>query len=397
MGDRKRNHYLQTGEERKIMQIGIDANEANQRNRVGVGQFAYNVIFQLEKIDKENSYLIYLKEQPLPDLPKEREGWKYLVFGPSKLWTQVALPIKLFTQREEPNVFYSPSHYAPRFSSCPTVISIMDLWHHRHPEQFTKKDLYQLTKWEGYSLKKASHIITISEFSKREILDIYKVPEEKITVAYPGFDRFVLKEKEKRIGEIRERWKIGGDYLLYLGTLQPKKNLVRLVQSLNILISRYPSITLVIAGKKGWLYEEIFSEVKKLGLEEKVVFTGFVSEEEKPHLLKEAKVFLFPSLYEGFGIPVLEAMSMGVPVVTSKEGSLPEVGGEAAIYCDPYNVESIAEAVREVLNLNENARNEIIRKGLEQVKKFSWERCAKTVLEALEGTKKREKNVNKGC
>ncbi|HUV47103.1 MAG TPA: glycosyltransferase, partial [Candidatus Bathyarchaeia archaeon] len=168
------------------MLIGVDANEANQKNRVGVGQFAFNVIRQLEKIDKRNFYLLYLKEPALPDLPKEREGWRYRVFGPSKLWTQVALPLKLFTQREKLSVFYSPSHYAPRLSPFPTVISIMDLWHHRHPEQFAKKDLYQLRKWESYSVKRASRIVTISEFSKSEIVKIYQYPPEKIMVAYPG-------------------------------------------------------------------------------------------------------------------------------------------------------------------------------------------------------------------
>ena len=123
------------------MIIGIDGNEANQKNLVGIGQFAFNVISQLEKLDKENSYFIYLKDRPLPELPLERSGWKYLVFGPSKLWTQIALPFKLFTQKEKIDIFYSPSHYAPRFSPVPTIISIMDLWRHRHPEQFNKKDL----------------------------------------------------------------------------------------------------------------------------------------------------------------------------------------------------------------------------------------------------------------
>ena len=232
------------------MNIGIDGNEANQENRVGVGQFAYNVINQLEKIDKDNSYIIYLKSKPLADLPKERVGWKYIVFGPSKLWTQIALPFKLFTQKEKINIFYSPSHYAPRFSPVPTVISIMDLWHHRHPEQFNKKDLYQLTKWEKYSVKKAIHIITISEFSKREIIKFYGLSEKKITVAYPGFERFNLKDNEGVIKEIRERWKIEGDYLLYLGTLQPKKNLVRLIEAFNIQNTKYRILIWLLPEKK---------------------------------------------------------------------------------------------------------------------------------------------------
>ena len=154
------------------MIIGIDGNEANTENRVGIGQFAFNVLFNIEKIDKDNHFLIYLKDNPCSDFPQEREGWKYIVFGPKKYWTQFALPLKLLTQKEKLNVFFSPSHYAPRFSLFPTVVSIMDLWHHRHPEQFTGKDLYQLTNWEKYSVRNARKIITISEFSKKEIIDI---------------------------------------------------------------------------------------------------------------------------------------------------------------------------------------------------------------------------------
>lgn len=361
------------------MIIGIDGNEANQKNRVGIGQVAFNVLSQLEKLEK-HQYVIYLKDLPLPDLPQERKGWEYKVFGPSQFWTQMALPIKLFTQKEKLDIFFTPSHYAPRFCPVPTIIYLMDLWHHRHPEQFAKKDLYQLTKWEAYSVKKASLILTISEFSKSEILDIYKVPAEKVVVAYPGFERY----KDTKI----QRSKVKGEYLLYLGTLQPKKNLVRLVEAFSLLITNYQlPITLVIAGKKGWLYEEIFQKVKDLGLAGKVVFPGFVSEEEKPFLLAGAKAFILPSLYEGFGIPVLESMNLDVPVVAAQAGSLPEVGGKAAIYCDPYSVESVASAMERILGLNKRERDEIIALGRKQAQKFSWEECGQSVLEALENVK----------
>lgn len=371
--------------------IGIDGNEANQGNRVGVGQFAFNVIDQLEKIDKNNSYTIYLKERPLPDLPKERLGWKYSFFGPSKLWTQIALPFKLFTQKEKIDFFYSPSHYAPRFSPVPTIVSIMDLWHHRHPEQFNKKDLYQLTKWEAYSVKKASHIVTISEFSKKEIMHFYKIPSERITVAYPGYSHYTITNKDYEISKVKEKYHIKNSYLLYLGTLQPKKNLLGLIRAFDLVIKQRENlkITVVIAGKKGWLYQEIFSEVKRLGLEEKIVFTGFVSEEEKPYLISGATSFVLPSFYEGFGIPVLEAMGLGVPVIASNGGSLPEAGGEAAFYCDPYRDQSISEAIDKVLDLNEKQRDEIIKEGLRQTEKFSWEKCSRKVLEAIEEQNKK--------
>ncbi|PIV01256.1 hypothetical protein COS54_01180 [Candidatus Shapirobacteria bacterium CG03_land_8_20_14_0_80_39_12] len=363
------------------MLIGIDGNEANQKNRVGIGQFAFNILKSISEIDKDDSFLIYLKENPLPDLPKENERWHYRIFGPGKLWTQLALPVKLFTQKEKLAVFYSPSHYAPRFSPFPTVISMMDLWHHRHPEQFAASDLYQLKNWENYSVRKAKRIITISEFSRSEIVKFYHYPEEKIKIAYPGFDRFDSNIKYQ-ISNIHKKYNFEGDYLLYLGTLQPKKNLVRLVEAFALVIRQLP-ITLVIAGKKGWLYEEIFNKVKELKLEERVIFTGFIDEAEKPYLIAGAGVFVLPSLYEGFGIPVLEAMSLGVPVVSSSEGSLPEAGGKAAFYCNPYRADDISQTILKVLSLNKEERNEIIKAGLSQVEKFSWEKCAKVVLETL--------------
>lgn len=378
------------------MVIGIDGNEANQKNRVGIGQFAYSVLREIERIDKKNSFIIYLKNSPLPDMPQARSGWQYKIFGPGKLWTQIALPFKLFTQKDKLDVFFTLSHYAPRFSPCPMVISIMDLWHHRHPEQFTKRDLFQLTSWEEYSVKKAKEIITISKFSKKEILKFYSYPKERIIVAYPGYTKFQIPRlpgpgiggqanSKYQMQVVRKKYQIEGDYLLYLGTLQPKKNIEGLIRALGFLNS---NIKLVIAGKKGWLYEKIFSLVKELQLEHRVIFTGFIEEEEKPYLMAGAKAFILPSFYEGFGIPAAEAMSLGVPVILSKEGSLPEVGGNAAIYFDPYQVKDITKAIEKFLSLNKEDRDEIIREGKKQAEKFSWEACAQKILETLENVKR---------
>jgi len=365
------------------MIIGIDGNEANQESRVGIGQFAFNVIKEIERIDKKNEYIVYLKQTPLPDLPLERPSFKYKVFGPGKLWTQIALPIKLFTQKENIDLFFSPSHYSPRFSPVPTIISIMDLWHHRHPEQFAKKDLYQLTRWEKYSVKKAVHIITISEFSKSEIIKIYNYPEEKITVAYPGYEKCQMSNVKCQMDKIEEKYKINGEYLLYLGTLQPKKNLLHLIEAFNILISLYPNITLVLAGKKGWLYEEIFEKVKNLNLEKRVIFTDFIEERDKPYLISGAKCFVLPSFYEGFGIPVLEALSLGVPVAISNTSSLPEVGGKAAFYFNPEKPYEIAETLASVLKLSSSELEKVKIEGKKQAEKFSWEKCARKILETF--------------
>jgi len=367
------------------MIIGIDGNEANQQTRVGVGQFAFEVIKHLYLLDKKNQYRIYLKDKPLSDLPEERESWQYVVFGPKFAWTQWRLPLKLWVERTRVDVFFSPNHYAPRFCPAPSVIAIMDLWHHYHPEQFKTKDIYQLKKWEAYSVKKAKRIIAISEFTKKEIVKFYQVPPEKIVVAYPGHRKPKTKNQKPKIDEVRKKYHISGDYILYLGTLQPKKNLTGLVEAFHILHTTYYILhtQLVVAGKKGWLYEEIFEKAKRVKMEERVIFTDFVPEEDKNALIKGAKCFVLPSLYEGFGIPVLEAMSLGVPVAISNVASLPEVGGKAAFYFDPQKPESIAETVTKVLKLKPGARKKVVEEGKKQAQKFAWEKCAMRILRVL--------------
>jgi len=369
------------------MIIGIDGNEANVKNRVGIGEFAFGVINGLHDLDEKNQYRIYLKQPPLADLPGESKNWQYRVFGPQFLWTQWRLPLEISLARPGLGVFFSPSHYAPRFCPVPSVISIMDLWHHHHPDQFNKKDIYQLKKWEAYSVKKSSQIITISEFTKSEIIKFYHYSKKKITVAYPGIESVSsIKYLVSSIKKIKIKYGIEKDYILYLGTLQPKKNLIGLINAFSILNTKYliQNTNLVIAGKKGWLYEEIFNKVKDLGLEEKIVFTDFVPDEDKNALIAGAKCFVLPSLYEGFGIPVLEAMRLGVPVAISKVASLPEVGGKAAFYFDPKNPESIAETIGKVLKLSVLDRKKTIEAGKARVREFTWEKCARKILKVLE-------------
>jgi len=208
-------------------------------------------------------------------------------------------------------------------------------------------------------------------------------------VAYPGMDKKlatlkILKNMENT-EKIKKKYGIEGDYVLYVGTLQPRKNLVRLIEAFNITIKHYnnKTIKLVIAGKKGWMYEEIFEKVKTLGLEKEVIFTGYVADEELPVLYKGAKCFVLVSLYEGFGFPVLEALSFGVPVVVSNVSSLPEIAGNVGVLVDPYDVKDIAQGITKVLRYSNIERQSMIEKGLKQAKKFSWEKCAKETLEVL--------------
>ncbi|OGF99778.1 hypothetical protein A2Y99_02345, partial [Candidatus Gottesmanbacteria bacterium RBG_13_37_7] len=301
-----------------------------------------------------------------------------------------SLPLSLYIDPEKPAVFFSPTHYSPRFAFCPRIIAIMDLSYIRFPEMFTKKDLYQLQHWTSYSVKKADKIITISNFSKSEIIDYYQISAERILVTYPGYDKDKYKKLEiiNKINllKIKKKYQIEGEYILFVGTLQPRKNLIRLIEAFKKVktgVLKGKPLQLVISGKKGWLYREIFAKVKQFGLESDVVFSGYTDPRDLPDLYRHALCLVNPSLYEGFGIPVVEAMACGCPVIVSRTSSLPEVAGQAGIYIDPGNVSDIAEKILSVIKMSNKERRKIIQKGLNQVEKFNWENCAQETLAVL--------------
>lgn len=360
------------------MRIGIDGNEANVKNRVGSGTYAFELLKQFAK-NRQHNFTVYLKEKPLADLPKETENFEYLVFGPKKLWTQFALPIKL-TFGPKIDVFFSTAHYGPRFTRIPYVVTIHDLSYLHFPQMFKKDDLLQLTTWSKYSIQGSTHIIAPSKMTKEDIVKNYKVPSSKITVTYEGYDKSRFKpQPEARINLVKKKYKIGGDYIIFVGTLQPRKNVERLIEAYSRLKQ---NIKLVIAGKKGWLYESIFSKVKELNLGDNVIFTGYVFDDELPALIAGAKAYILPSLWEGFGIPVIEAQACGVPVVVSSTSSLPEIVGESGLLVDPESVDSIASGIKKALD---ETRINLVQKGFENVKQFSWETCAKETVKVLTG------------
>ena len=362
------------------MLIGLVGYEANIKNRVGSNQYAFELMKAIYQIDKKNDYLVYLPSSPLPDLPKERNGWHYRVIGPPRLWNIFGLPRALYQGRPRPAVIFNPGHYSPLFFSLPLLISIMDLGHFRFPQELTKPILLKLKFWTSFSIRRATNIFAISESTKNDIIKYYGIRPDKVTVTYLGYDKdkFNPRIKEQESKRVKKKYKIENDYLLFLSTLKPRKNVEGLLKALTILEDK--SLQLVIAGRKGWLYQTIFDRVREWGLEKKVVFTGFVDEEDVPALMTGAKVFVLPSFWEGFGIPVVEAMACGVPVVVSNAGSLPEVVGEAGVIVDPYQPEDIARGIKEAID----NRNELVKKGLEQAKKFSWEKCAAKTIEVLE-------------
>ncbi len=370
------------------MKIAIDGNEANISKRVGVNQFAYEVIWGIynlidqDKYEKHN-FEIFLHNQPQTDLPPECDWWKYKVFGPNKFWTLTGLPAKLFREKNNIDVFYSPSHYGPAISPVPFVCSIMDLGFLKWSEQFTKKDFYQLKYWTKWSVKRAKKIIAISEFTKKDIVNKYFVNPSRITVAYPGYKKSnIINNENITINIIKKKYGIKKPYILYLGTLKPSKNIEGLIKAYLHLPAIIEKYNLVIVGKKGWLFESIFSLVKKLNLENEVIFTDFIPDEETDLFVKGASVFVMPSFWEGFGIPALEAMDAGTPLVCSNQGSLPEIIKGSGLLVDPYKPEDIAKGVEKILN-DKKLRENLVKKGRNRAKDFSWERCSRIILDTL--------------
>lgn len=348
------------------MMIAIDGYEANIANRVGIGRFAYEVINHLYRQRSRHTFQTYIPSPPLAHLPKETTSWKYRVVHPKQLWTFIGLPYAVM--RDRPDVVFSPTHYIPRWVNVPRVMAIMDVSYLRFPELFRPQDLHKLVTWTAYSVRFAAKIITISEFSKNAIIEAYGVPEERIVVAYPGLTmpKATVTKKGKR-------------YILSVGTLQPRKNFAGLIEAFSRISDT--EIELIIVGKKGWLYEEILASPTKYGVSDRVKFLDFVPDEDLPTLYKNATCFVLPSLYEGFGLPVLEAMSFGIPVVVSNTSSLPEIAGEAGVYVNPHDVEDITNGLNRVLRENNSDR---IKKGKERAKMFTWDKAAEKVMKVLE-------------
>jgi glycosyltransferase involved in cell wall biosynthesis len=364
------------GYEAIIPRFGFDP-DTGLPIRVGSAEVCFELLKELEKLDKKNEYKIFLPGNPTSDLPKERKNWSYEMVPSKRLWTLFSL--RKAVNRVQLDLFFNPTHYSPLFLNCPQVIAVLDISYKYFPGLFEKKDLYKLKLWGGMSLRSAKGIITISNSSKDDIIKEYRIPAERISVVHLGIRDISASKMTKE--ELFKKYSVDSPYLLFVGTIQPRKNIKRLIEAFTLLAN--DSLELVIVGKKGWNYEDILAFPKKLGVEGRVIFLHSVADSELPLFYKNAEVFVLPSLYEGFGLPVLEAMKYGCPVITSNVSSLPEAGGDAAEYIDPESSGDIASKIEKVLN-DKKLRDRMIEKGREQVKKFSWEKAANEVVDVFD-------------
>ena len=369
--------------------FAVDGNEANVQQRVGSNVYAYEVLREVEEQtrgSKDYSWTVLLSSPPMGDLPDEREGWQYKVITPRPFWTQCALPLHLFFHQKTYQAFFTPGHYAPRISAVPYISSVMDLAFLKYPKQFRKKDLAQLKEWTRYSVKHASKVLAISEFTQKEVISLYKRKKNDVFVAYPALPK-AQKEEEK----VSSKWLkeiVGRDpFILYVGTLQPRKNVVTLIRAFEQFVKSYPqkkeTPQLVLAGKVGWLADETLQVIKHSPVTTQIHLLGYVSEAQKQYLYQKSTCSVLLGVYEGFGIPPLEAMAAGTIPVVADSSSLPEVVGRAGYQVSATDPEAIAGIFLDIATLKARQRAALLKKGREQQKKFSWKTSAQTIIDAL--------------
>jgi glycosyltransferase involved in cell wall biosynthesis len=292
-------------------------------------------------------------------------------------------------RRHPPDVLFVPAHVMPLACPVPSVVTVHDLGYLLYPEAHRPFDRWYLGWTTRRHARLAACVIADSEATRADLIRHYQTDPERIVTVYPGRDESLTRvDAPEAISAAKTRYAIDGDYLLYLGTLQPRKNLVRLVEAFAHLQPLTPGLHLVLAGKKGWLYDDLFARAEALGLRDCVLFIGYLADDDKAPLLSGARALVYPSLYEGFGFPVLEAMACGTPVLTSNVSSLPEVVGDAALLVDPLDVDVIAEGMSRLIT-DDELRVTLVEKGYAQVRKFSWAHAAREVLQVLEAVASR--------
>ncbi|MGC9048987.1 MAG: glycosyltransferase family 4 protein [Patescibacteria group bacterium] len=368
------------------MRIGIDARLYGPLDK-GIGRYTQKIIQQLEELDRQNEYFIFLRpagfelaEELKPNLHKILAD-----YPPYSLKEQISLPLKLKKYRLD--LVHFPHFNVPIFYSGKFVITIHDLIHRQFnlrattrfwPFYFLKYLFSQLITF--LAIKRATRILTVSEFVKNQIIGYYKINPNKIIVTY---------EAANMVQKIQNsEFKIqNSEFLLYIGNAYPHKNLERLLSAFKLVLSsiRYPAsgIQLVLVGKIDYFYKRLQKLAKELKIEDKVIFTGSVSDEELVNLYQNALAYISPSLMEGFGLPGLEAMAQGCPVISSNAGPLPEIYGQAALYFNPNDINEMAEKIKEII-AKPDLREKLKKLGLEQVKKFSWTKCAEKTLEVYQ-------------
>lgn len=341
-------------------------------NPAGIGNYAYQL---LKEFVRDNQHEVTVLCRNPAYIPK---GENIEAIQVTNRFAKL-LPFDLVSGKNVYDVYHQPNYIPHKFNGR-IVVTVHDMSHRAYAEYHPWKRLAMLNLFEG-RMKHADVILTDSESSKKEIMKYWKVPSQKIHVAYLGIDdryhNYNLSSSDEL--ELINQWKIPENYILFVGTIEPRKNLQRLIQAFDLYKSTFQNnIKLVLAGGKGWLSDDIYNAAVKAGCSKDIVFTGYFPEHLKPALYAKAKALVYPSLYEGFGLPILEALAVGTPVLTSNISSMPEVAGNMGVYVDPYNVENIAAGIFDVIKRSSDM---YCKENLQKyAKQYSWTKNYKDTM-----------------
>ncbi|KKR91321.1 MAG: Glycosyl transferase group 1 [Candidatus Falkowbacteria bacterium GW2011_GWA2_41_14] len=378
------------------MKIGIDIRTLMNARPSGVSEYTYRLIKEILRLDNYNEYrFFYNSFGNCPNIPKfTKNNVKLVKYNyPNKVLNY--LYFEFFNSPKidkelETDVFFMPHlNFIGLSKGAKSLITVHDLSFLRYPEFFSwRKNFWHRMINVKKLVKRFSTIVAVSENTKRDIVELCGIDENKVKVIYAGVGeeyRRMADDQSLKMAKVREKYKLPDKFILYLGTVEPRKNVEGIIRAYNEVRSKkleLRNINLVIAGGKGWKSKKIYREREESKFKDDIKFLGYIDPEDKVYLYNLASVFVYPSFYEGFGFPPLEAMACGLPVVASFASSLPEVVGDAALMVDPYNINDISRALKEILT-NENLRNQLIARGLKRAGEFSWRKTADEYLKVL--------------
>ena len=360
------------------MRIGIDARKLHD---FGIGTYIRNLLRHLARQDRQGDFVVLCRPEDRDSVAALGENFRPVAAtaGNYTIAEQIAIPLAL--RREKVTLFHAPHYVLPPLVRCRSVVTIHDCIHLMFPQYLPNRFALTYARASiGVAARRANRVLTVSESSKRDILRFVDVPPEKIAVIYNAYDeRFGVEPREEDVVRVRERYQLHDPFVLYAGNVKPHKNLKRLIEAFNLVRQRgLDHLKLVLIGDEISKYAALRRAVHQYQLHKHVRFLGYLPEETLAVMYRLAGVFVFPSLYEGFGLPPLEAMASGTPVVTSNVSSLPEVAGDAAVFVDPYDPTAIADGIERVLT-DEALRRELRQKGLARASQFSWEDSVRRV------------------
>ncbi len=370
------------------MKIAVNTRFLLKDKLEGIGRVTYELLSRMVADHPEDEF-IFLFDRPYDEEFVFAKNVKPIhVFPPARhpylwyWWFEMSIPRIL--KKEKPDVFFSPDGYCSLTTDIPTVMITHDIAHVHYPDQLPNQVLKYYNKYVPQFLQKADHIITVSEATKKDIAKTYGIDDKKMEVIYNGCGEEFKPVNVHTQQDIRKKYSDGEPYFFYIGSINPRKNIHRLIEAFDIFKKQSGSKTkLVIGGRFAWKPQIIENAYQNAAHQSDIVFLDYVEKEELPKILGSATALVYVSVFEGFGIPILEAMQCEVPVITSNVSSMPEVAGQAALLVDPLDVNYIANALNELDN-NEDLKLELIRKGRDQRKRFDWQTASEQVFEVLE-------------